>query len=874
MGTKLKILLVLFLFLESFLLATEPNDLYGSYSSVNVPIGSNVRGSTTVLDRDGTDGGHITVNVRSGLVYSCVVESVPQGGAGATISMEIGDVFVVWDEDPTHGSNEYFSCVPSNMLTPGAPDYVTVWGDPNTNWVTRTAIAEGTITIPPTGTGENEHDAIHLQRYSDVTDFDKDDGITDPNACVEQHGTIEYEISIYNNSGESFENVTVVDWLPWEVDYPAGFWHMDPNTWDILPPDPNYDVVTHTYTWTIGNMPSTYQTTLTLDVSVNDYARPGMELYNIARMLQNEDTILAVDFEVTKLCCWNIGTLYVDSTATGDHTGLDWENAFTDLGDALNFASESLSNCPDCIDTIYVAQGMYDPNYTPDLTFVIPTGIAMYGGFPLGGCDFQYRNPRTYKTTLTGLIDNDAFPDVDVLVKMGNNTILDGFTVTQTIAPTGKCVYGKNADFEITDCMITHSGGYGIYAVDGNDIVNWCNISLNGRTGIRQDGQDHTLTVNNCWLLRNGRMGIDCENSTLTAKNSIISESDLTELGYAGIRLYRPTYSSVLQNLTIANNKSYGVYFEDDHDINNDPNTLDYPEMQNCIVYYNNSGGLQLNAKLNPDTVAHYSCIQDCNEIQGVTTNYNHVPEFAYEIDPYGTPDPNNYHLAADSFCKEKGNQSLSYTSQVDMDNDERLYGTFVDIGADEVQCTDVSNNLDWNADGLVNYIEFSAFAQAWLSHDPDDPTPPDPNDTVYWNPLCNLDATENTDTEYVIDLADLKVFVNDTPWLWEACWKGDGLSEMMMSGGGENLLMAMPLMENVILESPVELNSYDTMSSTEFVLFVKGIYEVIDSIETTIDQEPTNAEDLRDAQEFLKSVLSDLKASKQESLDKTGVIW
>jgi len=50
-----------------------------------------------------------------------------------------------------------------------------------------------------------------------------------------------------------------------------------------------------------------------------------------------------------------------------------------------------------------------------------------------------------------------------------------------------------------------------------------------------------------------------------------------------------------LHNNTISNNKAEGIYFEDNETLT-DPNDKDWPDIQNCIVYYNNGGGIQLAA--------------------------------------------------------------------------------------------------------------------------------------------------------------------------------------------------------------------------------------------------------------------------------------
>jgi hypothetical protein len=79
-------------------------------------------------------------------------------------------------------------------------------------------------------------------------------------------------------------------------------------------------------------------------------------------------------------------------------------------------------------------------------------------------------------------------------------------------------------------------------------------------------------------------------------------------------------------------------------------------------------------------------------------------------------------------------------------------------------------------------------FSRAWLSRDPNefsDPNLVDPNAIANWNPLCNL--VESGNSQYVIDLADLCVSLDD--WLWVACWKLDELNAASASAQSESLM-------------------------------------------------------------------------------------
>ncbi|MDX2282394.1 MAG: hypothetical protein NW218_22575, partial [Saprospiraceae bacterium] len=119
---------------------------------------------------------------------------------------------------------------------------------------------------------------------------------------------------------------------------------------------------------------------------------------------------------------------HVNQQATGQSTGLNWQNAFTDLQQALSVAQYG--------DTIWVAQGIYKPtsDTDPTKTFNLVNGVALLGGFIGNEGSARLRNPALYETILSGDIGQAGVKTDNswhVLTGAGldRKSILDGFTV-------------------------------------------------------------------------------------------------------------------------------------------------------------------------------------------------------------------------------------------------------------------------------------------------------------------------------------------------------------------------------------------------------------------------------------------------------------
>ncbi len=479
-------------------------------------------------------------------------------------------------------------------------------------------------------------------------DFEKWDDVNDVE-CRSPGEEITYTIEWENPSELTFYDAVIIDYLPLGVTYPGGDWVMDPNDFfNPIPPDPAYDPNTHSYTWEIGDIGPDDANSVTLTVEVNEWAEPGMKLRNVAT-LTAEGAVIGWASEETQICCWDTvdpNIIYVDQTATGYNNGTNWQHAYTDLQRAIARATEGA--CDVGPYTILVAQGVYSPGDYVMNTFMLPAGASVYGGFKSGGSDWTERNADKYQTVLTGYIgldENEHIVRNETVVMMGDNTRLDGFVVEES---SEYGIYGEDVSFALANCEIADNKKYGVFAVDGDVLIEWCRVSQSSLDGVYHTGEGWSLVIENSELLENDGYGLFSESSTLTIVNSVICVNGLFGTGRSGIRISMPTDIPILLNDTIAYNGREGISFAD-----NEPNLWerDYPDIQNCILWYNNDGGEQV-AGFDQDSFAYFCCIEDCND---VNSNISVEPGFAYE---YST-DPNvllNVHLAYDSPCIDMGN--------------------------------------------------------------------------------------------------------------------------------------------------------------------------------------------------------------------------
>jgi parallel beta-helix repeat protein len=280
--------------------------------------------------------------------------------------------------------------------------------------------------------------------------------------------------------------------------------------------------------------------------------------------------------------------LYVNTSATGGGDGSSWNNAYTDLGDALNAKV--------LYDEVWVAQGTYKPGVVRSAKFIIPPNKQVFGGFNGTESIRSERDPTNNQTILSGDlgIENDYSDNAYHVVVPLQNSLLDGFTIKDGNASEnfgdgddrgkGGGLYAHSTTFSIVNCTfsdnIAKQGGAAIYFINSNATISACTFADNSANSIGYGGalliEDSNISItdsifhNNLsayqggairWTnsvgnvtdsnftqnqntLSNGAGAMYLDNSPVTFDNCIFSENSTLANNYGGaIKLFNSSAS-------------------------------------------------------------------------------------------------------------------------------------------------------------------------------------------------------------------------------------------------------------------------------------------------------------------------------------------
>ena len=240
---------------------------------------------------------------------------------------------------------------------------------------------------------------------------------------------------------------------------------------------------------------------------------------NQLALLQAEDDSAVVRINGEETAIEQMATIFVNANASGDNDGTSWLDAFTDLQSALALAGNG--------DQIWIADGTYMPTDTADrsISFVIPSGVELYGGFAGDETTVSQRDIENNVTILSGNIGTEFAGDNSYHVldisDTAASTILDGFMVSDgrangssRVQTYGGGLFGDNANAIIQNLTIRNNNaafGGGLY-LQGGSSVNVINTVFNDNSagdngGAIYTSNDDELSVFNSLFFDNQSSG-------------------------------------------------------------------------------------------------------------------------------------------------------------------------------------------------------------------------------------------------------------------------------------------------------------------------------------------------------------------------------
>ncbi|MHC5112323.1 MAG: right-handed parallel beta-helix repeat-containing protein [Planctomycetota bacterium] len=395
--------------------------------------------------------------------------------------------------------------------------------------------------------------------------------------------------------------------------------------------------------------------------------------------------------------------LFVKRDATGWAAGTSWEDAFTDLQEAIAVAADASG----FVEQIWIAKGTYTPappNGNRLASFDLVSGVAMYGGFAGTEDSVAERNLTLNETILSGdlngddvgpLIDPSRFGNATNVVDasgVDSSTILDGVTVTGGFGNSNCCgerigagLIMNGGSAAIRNCTFRYNTAYNIggamWINSGNPSISRCRFESNyalqdGGTifldlysnivierthfiGNRADNEggaifkhyypNSTLSLVNCVFDDNYAYvaggAIFQERSSMYVTNSIFTENDS---GSGGAVFMRQFTTGFFTHCTFSMNSNAAVDF-----ISNA-----MPKFDNCIIYGNSPDEFGFPTPTVP--VLNYSCYGGpLSEVEGVG-NISDNPMF---VGP-------SLRLSANSPCIDAGSNLLVPADETDLDAD------------------------------------------------------------------------------------------------------------------------------------------------------------------------------------------------------------
>ena len=285
------------------------------------------------------------------------------------------------------------------------------------------------------------------------------DGVSNPvisNTTIYNNTASEAGAALYQGTGP-FNDPIVVDSVIWNNF--CGQDKISIYNWNECNPKVEYSIVQDGYDGTAvldvdpmftdaDNMDFSYQTGSLALTAGSDGGSIGFDSEIIeTRTTEDYDAIIEYLYSIegneepTQMDLTNpidsadaseIGSIvYVDVNATGTNEGNSFENAFTDLQNAIDYANAAYQLNNEEVD-VYVSEGTYTTGDDRTDSFILRSGVNVYGGFSSDDLTMESRDYENNVTILSGEIgDLSIQTDNSYHVLIGADySVIDGFTIT------------------------------------------------------------------------------------------------------------------------------------------------------------------------------------------------------------------------------------------------------------------------------------------------------------------------------------------------------------------------------------------------------------------------------------------------------------
>lgn len=481
-----------------------------------------------------------------------------------------------------------------------------------------------------------------------------------------------YVASLENAITETPQTITItITEVDADADGMADDWESQHNL-DSPTADPDHDGLSNLEEFQFGTDPKNHD-------SDGDGHSDGSEVYHgTDPLVYNSEVPLG-------------SIIYVNAEAVGAATGINWEDAFTNLDTAIDNALDG--------DSIWVSAGVYTPSPSDlsnprDAAFSLPNGISLFGGFSGIETIVDERDPEFNETTISGdigILDDSSDNVYHVFFFNENNaldvsTIIDGFTISggnangSGINNRGGGIYTKESSPLLSQILFKENYaefGGGLYSETAGPELSFClftgNEAVKSGGGLQCDNSK-PLILNSIFegnISGSSGGGIDSYKSTLTIKNCLFFNNEANLLGGA-VNAYdseiKITGCTITQNKAVDNGGGLSVI----------SGILD---ISACIIYENIPSEIH---SLSDSVSVIHSCISGGYE--GVD-NIDENPLFA---DTENT----DFSLSGESPCINSGDPAATEDiyDRTDLTGRPRISCATIDMGAFEMEepvCTE-----------------------------------------------------------------------------------------------------------------------------------------------------------------------------------------